>query len=205
MSQESSASEIVCRSTKWYLWRRALPLAILPLAMSAWFFYDYKVGYPRKMADYQEYTEFQRIGGDEQEWLKKGKSKKPDEITQEKIDGQLHWSIGAGVLGICALVYYSLSVPKTLTADAVSFTTPWGRRIPFESIHRLDKRKWRHKGLAYAFFKDASGSGKAVLDDLRFSGAQQILDRIEAAFHGEVIDLEVTGEAPGAEAENSEA
>lgn len=54
----SSESEIVCRPTKWFLWRAALMLVMFG-GFGAYFLYDWKIGYPEKnyiVANYQAFS-----------------------------------------------------------------------------------------------------------------------------------------------------
>ncbi len=208
----SSPPDITCHATKWYLWRRVVPFAILPLLLSVYFFYDWKVGYPDKL---KQYETFQRYKAENkiEEWPKFAasqgwSSQEPEKMDQRKIDEQFHWGVGVGILGAVCLVYYLLSYPKKLTADATSFTPPWGRPIPFASVHRIDKRPWKLKGLAKIYYKNSETTKKTVIDDLRFAGADKILARLEANFSGEIVDheeipSETTAEAPATKEESS--
>lgn len=194
MSESSPPpAEITCHATKWYLYRRVLPLSILPLLMSAYFFYDWKIGYPEKKFQYEEFERYQREGMTA-EWPKyateKGWPAKPDEMNQGKIDEQLYWGIGVGILGLWSLGYYLLSYPKKLRADATSFTPPWGPQIPFADVRKLDRRPWKHKGIAHVHYQRGTSVKKTSIDDLRFAGADQILERLEQNFTGEILDLE---------------
>jgi hypothetical protein len=76
-----------------------------------------------------------------------------------------------------------------VTADHEAFYTTKGRRVPFEAIYRLDKRKWDNKGLAYLYYEDEKDRRqKAVIDDLKFQGADRVLNRILAVFDGELVE-----------------
>lgn len=168
-------------------------MSILPLLMSAYFFYDWKVGYPEKRARYEEFQKYKAEGRTE-EWVKysasKGWDKEPEEMDQRKIDEQFNWGVGVGILGLYCLVYYVLSYPKKLTCDATSFTPPWSGPIPFSSVQKIDRRPWKHKGLAKVHYKKGDSIKKAAIDDLRFQGADQVLKRLEENFTGEILDLE---------------
>ena len=80
--------------------------------------------------------------------------------------------IGGGI----ALFFLLTNRNRTISADGEAYTTEKGERIPFTSVRRIDKRKWDNKGLAYVFHGD--GEKKAVLDDLKYIGADKILSRI---------------------------
>jgi hypothetical protein len=194
MSDSVAASpDISLSASKWYLWRRVLAMTLLPLAFSAYFFYDWKLGYPKQKVIYDEFQQYEKSGRTE-EWVRhanaKGWPTKPDEITDEKIQGQFNWGLGVGIVGLLSLGYYLLSYPKKLTADANGFQPPWHPYIPFSQITKVDRRSWKNKGIAVVYYKNGDAEKKAPLDDLRFIGAQAILDRIQEKFSGEVVDFE---------------
>jgi hypothetical protein len=206
------SSPISLSASSWYLWRRVVAMSVLPIAFSLAFFYDWKWGYPPKKEQWEFYQEWKRTNpeSDSRQWFaiaeKNGYDTEPDEMTDEKITGQLHWGIGTGVVGLGLLIYFLLSYPKKLQADAGSFTPPWGPRVPFSAIKTLDRRPWKLKGLAYAHYAlDGGKVKKAVIDDLRFPGADAVLTRVQAAFVGEILDLEeeVEEETPAQAAEDT--
>ena len=95
-----------------------------------------------------------------------------------------------------------MSYPKKLTCDETSFQAPWSPKIPFTAVEKLDKRPWKHKGLAKVHYKLGSSSKSTSIDDLRFPGADKVLQRLEENFHGEILELEE--EAPESPAETPE-
>lgn len=99
---------------------------------------------------------------------------------------------GAVIVGIILLVNRG----KVLRAEADHWVTPEGKRIHFADVFRVDKRKWEHKGLAYAWYKEPNGGAekKAVIDDLKFGGADKVLERLLARFNGELIEKVITPE-----------
>ena len=72
-------------------------MSVLPLLMSAYFFYDWKVGYPAKLEQYSEYQKYKKEEKTE-EWVQfsasKGWPKEPEEMDQRKIDEQFSWGVG---------------------------------------------------------------------------------------------------------------
>ncbi len=104
--------------------------------------------------------------------------------------------------GVCALLALGAAwvllrtLRRTIEADAGGLTAADGRRIEFRQFDRLDKRKWKSKGLAYAWF-DAGGSRRRIrIDGLTYGGfrkedgepAERLMQRLEANFSGELID-----------------
>ena len=198
-STATASDPIVCRVTAWYHKRRVAMIVLL-LGLAIAFFYDWKIGYPKKRALYEVYwPEYVRLVQTEKktaDWFamarEKGWPEKPHEEDWDyKIKEQLVFGILTGTAGAIMLGFYLVNSRRTLTADADSFTPPDGRRVPFASAFRLDKRKWDNKGLAYVTWRDADGADRrAVIDCLVFGDpAIRVLERLEANFHGDIIDV----------------
>ncbi|MDA0814071.1 MAG: hypothetical protein O3C21_16980 [Verrucomicrobia bacterium] len=120
----------------------------------------------------------------------KGWEQEPEEYTDSKIKTQWEFTIGMFVLSLIVVVVFLLNKGKVLKADSEAFYQPDGSRVTFASVYRIDRRKWDHKGLAYAMYR-TGGEGrsrKATIDDLKFLGADRILTRLLNNFEGELID-----------------
>ncbi|MFV1993904.1 MAG: hypothetical protein ACC661_00595 [Verrucomicrobiales bacterium] len=150
------------------------------------------------------------LGSGSESWMSFSAEQRISEHRSERhpqsaIDGQFHWSIGAFTLGGVVLVLLLVNTPKILRGDHESFTPPGGARVLFADVFRVDKRKWDNKGLAYASYRDEKGRvKKAVIDDLKFKGADRILDRLLESFEGELVErapMEEEDEEDAAEAE----
>jgi hypothetical protein len=133
---------------------------------------------------------------------------KPERKSEHDIREQFHYAWGMYAIGGVVALVILLNARKKVRADDEAYYTTKGKRVPFQAIYRLDKRKWDNKGLAYAFYRDESDrQQKAVLDDLKFGGVGKILDRILAVFDGELVERlyledeeeegEATEESPG--------
>jgi hypothetical protein len=120
----------------------------------------------------------------------KGWPEKPKRFTQKEIDEQWWWGMGtlavAAVMGLAVL----RSRNQTLRADEDLIITPKGQRIRIAQVYRVDKRKWENKGLAYLWYRETEmGPAKrAVIDDLKFGGADRVMDRVLSGFRGELIE-----------------
>jgi len=113
----------------------------------------------------------------------------PKLYTEREIAEQF-W-FGYGCLGgaLIAGVVLLLNWRKYLQGEADHWVTPEGVKVAFADVFRIDKRKWEHKGLAYAWYKTESGAQKrAIFDDLKFNGADRVLARLQACFSGELIE-----------------
>ena len=192
-----STEPIVCRVTSWYHKRR-IAMLVMVLGFSAYFYYDWKIGYPLKREASEKMAEL-KAEKRESEYAalaaEKGWPASPEEKSADQWDyaitEQLVFAILTAVCGSAMLVFYFRTIRGTLTADDSSFTPPGGRPVAFASAFRIDRRKWDHKGLAYVYYRDGSEKEKrAVIDDLIYGGAAKVLERLQANFKGELIDLE---------------
>ena len=78
---------------------------------------------------------------------------------------------------------------RSIGSDEVSFITEKGLLIDFKTINKIDTRKWNKKGLAYLFYVNEKGlPSKTVIDDLKYKGADEILERIKNEFTGELVE-----------------
>jgi hypothetical protein len=193
----SGDEPLVCRTTPYFA-RRMLSMAGIIGVFAAWFFYDGAVVYPKKYKMYQAWLSFKGKPADE--WKTYAKDNSLDEDPSEygkydasKVQGQY---LCGGIAGLIALIIagrYLLKRNTTLTADGDSLTTPGGTRIPFDSVTRIDLRKWQPKGLGYLTYTDTAGATKkATLDDFYYDGAPAVLKRLRerCPAHTEIIDFE---------------
>ena len=87
------------------------------------------------------------------------------------------------------LVLTLINSGRSIGFDEVSFTTEKGLVIDFKTINKIDIRKWNKKGLAYVFYVNDRGlPSKTVIDDLKYKGADEILERIKNEFTGELVE-----------------
>ena len=191
---DPSTSPIVCPTTSWYT-RRMLMMFVMLAAFAGWFYKDFRWGYPKKAEIYAEYQKIIELADGKVQWTALSKARgwddPPDEITPDKIGEQGKFAVGLGLGALAVLATFLVNRGKKLTADATSLTPP-GRSesIPFTAVVRVDKTRWKHKGLAFAYYKNAAGvERKAVIDDLKYGGADQVLDRLLAQFGGDLIDV----------------
>lgn len=121
-------------------------------------------------------------------------------LYSEREVAEQFWSAFVCLLGVLiAGVVVLLNRSKVLRGEADHWITPEGERIAFADVTRIDKRKWEHKGLAYAWHRTAAGVTKrAVLDDLKFAGTDKVLARLLSRFNGELIE-KINEPSPAAE------
>jgi len=132
-------------------------------------------------------------GGKPREWTLYAEEKDWPEKTHfysaSDISQQIYFGSACGIGGIAVLIVMLLNRKRAVSADGEAYFPKPNKRVPYEKVFKIDTRKWRRKGLAYAYYKDESGEEKkAVLDDLKYVGSQEILDRMVGSFEGELIE-----------------
>ena len=280
----SDSETIVCKPTKWFLWRAIAMLAMF-LFLGGWFVKDGMVGYPKKNVVFYTYKAFeaaekefearekagqssagwerfaaeQRIPfpeekgvlpkdvDSEQAWPEvlldyegyrkayeaerskvepplwsafsdsKGWGEKPPKTDHDakSIRNQFVYGAICGLLAVGALFILLRCLSREMKVDGEGYYPPGGGRIPFGSMHRIDKRKWDTKGLATLSYRTESGEEKSAKVDGMVYGqfhpengapAQALFDRIMSNFSGELVELqeedssekeEVSGEEQG--------
>ena len=169
------------------IWKKQkLFVAIFLLAIGGWFFYDGKIGYPKKnerWRDYEKFKEADRVS----EWPDyakgRGWSATPEHklLTHEDIVGQFAFGGLAALLGVITLAYWAIQKGRVVKTDADAVHTPAGTRVPFAAITGVGKKKWEAKGLATVRFEIEGRKGEFELDDYKYDrdATVQILAEIE--------------------------
>ena len=113
----------------------------------------------------------------------------PKLYSDREIAEQFHYAYGCFAAAVIAGIVILLNRGKVLRGEADHWVTPEGVQIRYTDVFRVDKRKWEHKGLAYAWYRVQGGAEKrAVIDDLKYGGADKILERLLSRFSGELIE-----------------
>ena len=148
------------------------------------------------------------VDGDPPRWksyaAQNGWEEEPKHFTDKEIAEQFYFAYGCFAAAVISLILILLNRGKVLRGEAAHWVTPEGVQIRYADVFRVDKRKWEHKGLAYAWYRVQGAEKRAVIDDLKFGGADRILERLLASFSGELIEKvseSGTPESPAAEVE----
>jgi len=116
--------------------------------------------------------------------------KSPKFHSASEIKGQIIIAFFLWAGAFLILVNALINSRRVLTAETDNFISEKGETISFDSIYRIDTRKWEKKGLAYIFYdKDGSSKKRAIIDDLKFVGADLILDRLKDRISGEIVEV----------------
>ena len=116
--------------------------------------------------------------------------KNPKFHSASEIKGQIIIAFCLWACAVCVFVNALINSRRVLIADGDNLLSEKGETISFQSIYRIDTRKWAKKGLAYVFHEGGDGAKKrAVIDDLKFVGADMILDRLKDRISGEIVEV----------------
>ena len=79
---------------------------------------------------------------------------------------------------------------KKLVGYADRMVMPNGVEVAYSKVTKVDKRGWPVKGFAYVYYKAGEGDAvkRVTVDDLKFGGANLVMDRLLADFKGELIE-----------------
>lgn len=127
---------------------------------------------------------------------KNGWDEDPKLYTEREIAEQFWFGYGCVAGAVIVGLVLLMNRGKCLRGEKDHWITPEGTKIAYGHVFRVDKRKWEHKGLAYASYRTESGGEKrAVIDDLKYAGADRVLARMLESFNGELIE-KIVDEAP---------
>lgn len=157
--------------------RRYLLMAVLALGWASWCAYDGLVAYPARYERAEEYARLEGLEKPQRDeaWKKIAREKgwpvvKPDSaeevrgsILQQYVMGVLGLVIGLPAIG-CWIVSRNAWVERTDTG----LKTSWGQSVDFSTVESLNKRKWKHKGIARALYRDGDRTRTFVFDDFKF-------------------------------------
>jgi hypothetical protein len=128
----------------------------------------------------------------------------PKLYSQREIDEQFWFAYGCMAGALITVAVLLKNRGKVLRGESDHWVTPEGVKILYSDVFRVDKRKWEHKGLAYAWHRSEGSEKRAVIDDLKFGGADKVLERLLVRFSGELIEkVSAPADDGGAPAENS--
>lgn len=147
------------------------------------------------------------VDGDSPRWksyaAKNGWEEEPKLYSEREIAEQFYYAYGCFAAALIAGILILRNRGKVLRGEAAHWVTPEGLQIRYADVFRVDKRKWEVKGLAYAWHGVQGGAEKrAVFDDLKYGGADKVLERLLASFSGELI--EKVSESESAESATAE-
>jgi len=144
---------------------------------ASWFLYDGYVGYPYQQGIAREFARFKEEGR-LSEWREHAQAKGWPDGTHgdpgkdhSEMDVFTQKIIGFGILPIALLYCFSFvrSFGKWIALEDSHIVTSWGQRMPLDAVTKLNKNRWKSKGIAVAYYQDGSKTKKLVLDDYKYT------------------------------------
>ncbi len=99
----------------------------------------------------------------------------PDERTDAAIREQkvIGWTLMAAAALFLAWIVWNHRLSVRAEGDTVIGAS--GQRVELDSIVEVDRKKWKHKGIAYAIYEEGGKRRRLTLDDHKFQGCEAII------------------------------
>lgn len=170
-----------------YRWRLVL-MTLIMLGFGAYCVYDWRIGYPKKVLQYETYLEIKDTHEDYPVvWKAKAAAegwsdKIPGRKTDRDVFTQLLMALITVPLGLFFLFKLVRENMRWVAMDERGITASGGHVAPWDSLKSLDETKWKSKGIARLTYADAHGrERKILLDDFKSEREpiKQIVNRVQ--------------------------
>ncbi len=179
---------------------RFLLIGLFGFGFGLWSLHDAAIKYPAQRVRAHKYEELKEQENFETEWIDYARSKNwslqdPGEPKSD-IDIVFNYVMAAicTPLGIWFLVGVLRARGRWIEGDDSGVHASWGPEFTYDTVIRLEKRKWKGKGIAKVFFESGGGTRQFVIDDFKFKRqpTDAILRQLESKIE---LDL-ITGGPP---------
>lgn len=166
------------------------------LGIAAWFLYDGYILWPKEGQRYAVYTEIRdnliesgyaldetstsvRLAWERHSHDAGHRRTIPKERTDPAIREQrvIGWTMMTGVLFFA--VWIAWNHQRKVRVEGETIIGASGERVELNSIHAIDRKKWKSKGIAYALYIDGKKERRLTLDDHKFAGCEVIISEVE--------------------------
>jgi len=161
-------------------------LALFFVGIGLWFLFDGKVGFPKSNDRWLAHEKFKtenRLSEWPQFAKNAGWNETPPHKYYKKNDIAAQYFIGAlaVVFGMAVFIYWAGQIKLVFKLEEGAVIIPGGKRVPFESITGINRKKWDDKGLATIYYSIDGRAGKFILDDYKFDPQpmREIMKEIE--------------------------
>lgn len=197
-----------------YMVRLVVLTAAVLLYGGAYFLYDGFVAYPRHNQMFQAYAEIKAAYPApelrEEQWVKVAQRNGWPVSFSGDYPGMLHtttdlWTqriIGlvCTPIGLLLLVNLVRHVGRWVELDESKLQTSWGQQADVAQIQRLNKSRWKTKGIAVAEYADSAGrQRRLVLDDWKYQRQPiaDIVKELESRLGPDKVSGDPVPSAPG--------
>lgn len=181
-----------------YLWRYWV-IILMGLGSAAWFFYDATIGYPKKAKIAQAWEGLAELesGPRSERWREMAAEKgwpqevpiKPSKEIEESIRFQYIYGAVATLIGAGMLGYLLIARNSWIEESPAGLTTSWGQTVDFSTVTKLNKRRWKDKGIARVDYLEDGKKRQFVFDDFKYERGAigQLLQKLESQLPPERI------------------
>lgn len=174
-----------------YLWRYWV-IILMAFGSAGWFFYDATVGYPKKVKLAQAWEGLSNLesGPRSERWREIAASNgwpaepptKPSKEIEESIRFQYIYGSVASAIGLMMLIYLLIARNSWVEGTEKGLTTSWGQQVDFSTVIRLNKRRWKDKGIARVDYEENGKKRQFVFDDFKYdrSAIGELLQQLES-------------------------
>ncbi len=181
--------------------RKYLFIAFACIAFGLYCLLDGIVLAPKKMPRSEAYAELEQDVADKTEkskrWQeivkergwKNGIPEKTPKQLREYIVWQYVMASGCALVAVPLIIWYVRTKGSWIEGDEESVRGSWGPVVRFDSIEKIDKKKWEKKGIAKISYQTEGTSRQFVLDDFKYQRKPmaEIMKLIEAALTADQI------------------
>jgi hypothetical protein len=182
--------------------RKFLYIALVCLAYSVWCLYDGLIAYPadllRSKVYYEEMASLEEAAR-QTAWLDRTTAegwpvyvpKPPSDIENGIVQQYLQIAVCL-LIAIPLLFKYFLARGTSIEANDEEIRPSWCKVIiPFAAITKIDKTRWKQKGLAKLYYTVNDRTKTFVLDDFKFAQAE--MAKIMARAERDLPDAAIVG------------
>jgi hypothetical protein len=156
-------------------YRRFWIMGIIALGFALWCLKDGLISYPHQRERALALKQLQEEGrlNDWDEYAReRGWSTSTSGLGEPKHEGDIVMQfVMAAISGLIGLFLLSLPLRargRWIEASDTGVTSSWGQSLDFDKILRLDKFRWRSKGIAKITYQDGNRKRRFVLDNYKF-------------------------------------
>lgn len=162
-------------------------IALACFGIALWFVYDGAIAYPAQRERALKYIELEsedRLDEWENMARERGWPVEPPGEPKEELDFFVQFVMAGIVLlpGLICSALFLLHLGRWIELEEGRIRTSSGKSFELGEIVRLDKKKWREKGIARITYQNGRRTSRVVLDDWKYDTepTKEILRAIES-------------------------
>ncbi len=160
--------------------RKYIYLSLAGLGFFLWGVYDAIYKFPKQLQMAEAFDPIREDPDAVVEWGRMyernkelGWDREPPHNSAETVRGYIRFNNFIIIGGIGLMSYFLLKYVRTkgswMEANETGINTSWGQSLDFDKITKINKRRWKAKGIAKVAYKDARGRSRTmVFDDFKY-------------------------------------